>query len=84
MKVLINSRMRIRYAPHGIIVLEYRVKSFWGYFWKQVVTSEGYTFDNPEICLKRLQAERLGCLLIKRKFIAEQARVYFNQPSKVY
>lgn len=84
MKVLINSRMRIRYAPKGIIVLEYRIKGFFGYFWKQVVTSEGYTFDNPEICLKRLQAVRLGYLFIKRKFIAEQARQYFNQPSKVY
>ncbi len=79
MKVLINLRMRIRYAPQGIIVLEYRVKVFWGYFWKQVVTTQGYTFDNPETCLKRLKAERLGNLLIKRKFIAEQARLYFNQ-----
>ncbi len=71
MKVLINSRMRIRYAPQGIIVLEYRAKGLWGYCWKPVAYTLANKDEKPEHSLYRLQVIRLRKVIDRRKVINE-------------
>lgn len=80
MKILMNARMRIRYAYEGLVVLEYRVKGlFWGYNWKQVAYTLASPLEDSRTTLKRLQSIRQRKLSVKRKAIKDIAMGYLNK-----
>ncbi|MGX7688067.1 hypothetical protein ACWA1C_12940 [Flectobacillus roseus] len=76
MKILIKSRMRIRYALQGVVYLEYKVKGSWGYVWRKASVCLELPNEDYRTTLKRLQRLRAHKRSERKSLVQRMTTLY--------